>query len=299
MFLVVDGNTALMRENEDEGSWSVPEQTRIGRVLLRVGSVENTVPFYRDTIGLDATRSGTRVDLGTTDECLLILEEDSSVPARSPTEAGLFHVAIRVPTRDALGDVLNRIRETGRTLQGASDHLVSEALYLSDPEGNGVEVYWDRPRSEWPTTPDGQVEMDTRPLDLSSLENRTVPDTPQVPAATDIGHIHLEVLDLTESEAWYRDRLGLPVMTRYGNDAVFLGAGGYHHHVGLNTWQHRSEPAMGNRGIGWFEVLVPSREVQLAVLDRVGSRDRSDTPDAENTVTDPNGIRVRVSVSPE
>lgn len=269
----------------------LPDDTRIGRVLLRVGSIDQVIPFYRDVIGLEVTDSGDRVILGTGERSVVLLEENPSGPVRSREEAGLFHVAFRVPSRDALGAVLARIRESGWELQGASDHLVSEALYLTDPDGNGVEVYRDRPRSDWPIRPDDQVEMDTLPLDLADLARETDMESRRAPPGTDIGHIHLEVIDRSESEAWYRERLGFSVMARYGEDAVFLGAGGYHHHVGLNTWNRRSVRSTGNRGLGWFEVIVPTAEAKEALLTRIRSTPSRD----RDEVSDPNGIVVRVT----
>ncbi|MFB6353297.1 MAG: VOC family protein, partial [Halobacteriales archaeon] len=236
----------------------LPAAAHVGRVGLCVGSLDRVRPFYEDAVGLTAERDGDRVALGpTSDEPLIVLEAAPEAPDRPREAAGLFHLAVRAPDRAALGDAVTRLRSSGFSLSGASDHLVSEALYLRDPAGNGVEVYRDRPRDEWPETDDGLVGMETLPLDLEALE--AAGDGQHVdglPAGTDVGHVHLEVTDLARSESFYADALGLGVRARYGDDAAFLAAGGYHHHVGLNVWNRRRAPASG-RGLAWFEFVLP------------------------------------------
>lgn len=195
---------------------------------------------------------------------LLELRAAPDLPDRPADAAGLFHVAFRVPDRVALTDALERIRENWR-LAGASDHKVSEALYLSDPEHNGVEVYRDRPRGEWPRTPDGGVDMQTLPLDFDSLPDAA--GGQRVPAGSDVGHVHLEVTSLPASVSFYR-ALGMTVRARYGSEAAFLAAGDYHHHVGLNTWNHRTAPASG-RGLASFEVVLPDGDAVVAAVHRL------------------------------
>ena len=187
-------------------------------------------------------------------------------------------------------------------LTGASDHLVSEALYLRDPAGNGVELYYDRPREDWPLTDDGGVAMETLPLDLDDLSaSSETGGAAALPAGTDIGHVHLEVTDLPRAEAFYADALGLNVRARYGDDAAFLAAGDYHHHVGLNTWNHRRSPATGGLGLAWFELALPDAGTADAVRRRLADRgygvDEESADDGEaSTVADPDGIRVRLVV---
>lgn len=274
---------------------SLPATTRVGRVSLRVGDLDRMVEFYRDVVGLAVRHHGTETaTLGAGDEPLLELSSAPDAPARGRDETGLFHAAFRVPTRHALADALKRVRDRWQ-LDGASDHLVSEALYFDDPEGNGVELYRDRPEDDWPFTDDGGVEMKTLPLDLDDLRatgssgvDGTVPDE------TTVGHVHLEVSSLAAAERFYVDGLGLGVRTRYGEDAVFVAAGTYHHHVGLNTWNGRTAPPSG-RGLAWFELVVPT----AAVLDDATSRlDRAGADVIERDtgvmVSDPDGIDVRV-----
>ena len=277
----------------DSGTaFELPSETHIARVALDVGSRDGMRSFYRDVLGFDAERDGKRVRLSAGGETLIVLEEDPALPERRPDEAGLFHVAVRVPDRPALADVLARIRRSDVTLSGASDHLVSEALYLRDPEGNGIEVYRDRPRTEWTETDDG-VEMATLPLDLDDLLSEAS-ERSTLPSRTDIGHVHLEVTDRARSEAFYVDTLGFRIRARYGDEAAFLAAGDYHHHVGINTWNHRRSSAGSSRGLRRIEFALPSGETVDAVTGRL--REAGFEPDAVDgglAVSDPDGIRIR------
>ena len=255
----------------------------VGRVALRVTDLDRMAAFYEDVIGLETlARDDERAVLGVDDPLLILLRSDR--PARGPDETGLFHTAFRVPSRAALGDALNRIESAWR-LDGASDHHVSEALYLTDPEENGIEVYCDRPRDEWPTTDDGRVEMDTLPLALAPL--RAAADgAGRCPSGTDVGHVHLEVSGLDAARSFYVDGLGLNVRAEMAG-ALFLATDDYHHHVGCNVWNGRSAPAT-NRGLAWIELVVDD---PAAIRSRVGSvTTRGDGVE----VTDPDGITIRL-----
>ncbi|PSQ19798.1 glyoxalase [Halobacteriales archaeon QS_8_69_26] len=292
----------------------------IGRVALRVDDVEGMAEFYGEALGLarlgtgdgaaDATDgsddTGRRGDtrgsdrttwLGTGDgDPILGLVEAADAPARGEREAGLFHVAVRVPTREALAEGVARLRVAGVRLSGASDHLVSEAVYCSDPEGNGLELYRDRPREEWEATADGGVRMATLPLDLEDLLAGAGDPGDRIHPGADVGHVHLEPTDLDRSVGFYRDDLGMNVRTRMGEDAAFLAAGDYHHHVGLNRWDDRSDPAGDTRGLAWFELAVPPGD-RRSLADRLdgGATGDSLEPDGESfEVRDPDGIRVRI-----
>jgi catechol 2,3-dioxygenase len=280
---------------DNEGTLS-PE-TAVGRTALVVNDLDPVVGFYRDVVGLAVRyREGGRATLGAGGDPLLELTEDPDTPERSRRSAGLFHTAFRVPSRAALGDAVERIEHRWE-LTGASDHHVSEALYLDDPEGNGVEVYRDRPRAEWPTDDDGRVEMDTLPLDLEALADEAAGED-AAPPGTDVGHVHLEVTDLVAARRFYAGTLGMNVRQEWGSQALFVAAGDYHHHVGLNTWNRRSEPRTG-RGLEWFELVLPdgtalgaARErfvdggVEVAVVEGDGTDDGFE-------VRDPDGISVR------
>jgi catechol 2,3-dioxygenase len=273
----------------------MPAEAHPGRIGLRVGSVDRVAPFYRDVVGLDVDRRDPGAVLSAGDAPLVVLDEDPGVPPRPDDAAGLFHLALRVPTRAALGDVLARVDASDVTLAGASDHLVSEALYLRDPEGNGVEVYRDRPRAEW-TFSDGRVEMDTLRLDLDPIRAAAT-GADRLPTGTDLGHIHLEVTSLAGARAFYVDALGLNVRTESYRGALFLAAGDYHHHVGLNTWNDRRSPAGGSRGVEWFEFVLPDRVTEAALRDSlVGDGYAVEGSAYTVTVTDPDGIDVRFRV---
>lgn len=274
---------------------SLPTTTQIGRVALRVADLDRELEFYRDVVGLDVRRhERDAATLGAGDEPLLELIAAPDAPPRGDDETGLFHTAFRVPSRGGLADVLHRVQKRWR-LDGASDHLVSEALYFRDPEDNGIEVYWDRPREEWPIEDDGTVAMDTLPLDRSDLDGEST-GAVTVPDGTTVGHVHLEVSTLEAAEKFYVDELGMRVRARYGNEATFVAAGDYHHHVGLNTWNGRTAPLTGRgRGIDWFELVVPTRESLIAILDRLDDRQVEVTDGRSRAVVDdPDGIELKL-----
>src|SRR5262249_15836204 len=189
---------------------------------------------------------------------------------------GLYHFAILVPSRADLSRALRRLAETDTVLQGAADHGVSEALYLADPDGNGIEIYRDRPRAEWPFV-DGQLRMGADPLDSDGLlavsEGADSPDSPYsgLARATTIGHVHLHVSNLESARRFYVDVLGFTLMQRYGPSALFVSAGGYHHHIGLNTWAGvgAPPPPPGAIGLKYFEVRLPDRAAVEAAAGRV------------------------------
>ncbi|MFB6361058.1 MAG: VOC family protein [Halobacteriales archaeon] len=277
----------------------LPPETRVGRVGLRVGSIERVRPFYEDVLGLAGDRDGDRLALGPTpSEPLVVLDEAPDAPERPGEAAGLFHVALRTPDRAALGDAVERLQAAGASLSGASDHLVSEALYLRDPEGNGVELYRDRPQAKWPDAEDGLVGMETLPLDLDDLAAAgTGEHSGQLPAGTNVGHVHLEVTDLGRAEAFYRDALGLRLRDRYGASAAFLAAGDYHHHVGINAWNSRSAPAGDHRGLAWWELVLPTAEARTGAVDRLDAAGHSVADRSRATVVeDPDGIPLHLVV---
>ena len=280
----------------------VPAASHVGRVALRVGSLDRVLPFYEAAVGLPARHEDGRAVLGpAADEPLLVLEEHPDAPERPRSAAGLFHLAVRAPDRAALGDCLRRLRDYEAPLSGASDHLVSEALYLRDPEGNGVELYRDRPRDAWPDTADGLAGMQTRPLDLEALEVAgDGAHADALPPGTDVGHVHLEVADLRAAEAFYGGALGLRLRDRYGDSAAFFAAGDYHHHVGLNTWNRRLSPAGEHRGLAWWELVLPdaaSRDAAVERLEAAGHavEEGADDP-ATRVVRDPDDIALRLVV---
>lgn len=277
---------------DETGTGRLPAGTHIGRTALRVADSDAVTDFYRTVVGLDVlARTPQRVSLGVGTTELLGLEVDETAPDRPQTSAGLYHTAFRVPDRPALADALHRVQTHWR-LDGAADHLASEALYLTDPAGNGVEIYRDYPRTDWPTRADGTVRIDTEPLDLDAVAAESA-GGPDAPPGTDIGHIHLEVTSLAAFESVYVDGLGFPVQTRL-DGALFVGAGGYHHHLGANTWNRRTDPVAG-QGLAWFEVVVPDDGALDGVRRRFETQGGAVEPAHDGfTVTDPDGIEIRV-----
>lgn len=249
--------------------------TSMGSVRLTVSDLERSRRFYEQALGLRATeQEDGSLAFGVADERPLVeLNGDASAPPLDRGATGLFHLAILMPSRRDLALALARLAQAEWPLDGASDHLVSEALYLSDPDGNGIEIYRDRPRSEWRQI-NGQLEMSTLPLDLRSVLSE-LSDTgnidPLAPSGTSIGHVHLQVSDLAWSEAFYEGVLGFEVMVRGYPGALFVAAGGYHHHLGLNTWNSRgaNTPSAGAVGLRSFEVLLPTQDALGAVLQRL------------------------------
>jgi catechol 2,3-dioxygenase len=220
--------------------------TGVERVDLRVDDVAAATAFYRDVAGLEEAGRG---ELRAPGGPVLVRLRDDGVSGRAPQRAsGLFHTAIRYPTRADLAAALRRIAAHRPEFTGASDHGVSEALYLNDPAGNGVELYWDRPRDVWPD------DMFTAPLDLDDVASAG-PEAPWAPEGTDVGHVHLRVSDLGPAQEFYVGELGFDVMHRYGDQALFIATGGYHHHVGLNTWYSAGQPIEPPEGPGLDRVV--------------------------------------------
>ncbi|QCS43566.1 VOC family protein [Natrinema versiforme] len=279
-------------------SSALPDDTRLGRTALRVADLTVTIEFYRDIVGLRVLdRDESRATLGVDDTPLLELLAESSAESRDERGAGLYHNAFRVPSRAALGAALGRIRDRW-TLDGASDHGVSEALYCTDPEGNGVEIYRDRPREAWPRTEDGTARAAGGPLALSEVaaaaDDAGSTGSQPAPGGTTLGHVHLEVSSLESTETFYVERLGLDISMSFAPGARFFSAGGYHHHVGANTWNQRSRTADG-LGLAWFELLVPDADALEAVRERLADGGVSITEtDGGIEVADPDGIAIRV-----
>ncbi len=232
----------------------------IGAVHLRVSDLGRASAFYREAVGLwDQQRKGDTATLGVGGPALLQLSELPGA-RRMRHHAGLYHFALVVPDRAALARALGRLIET-ETPFASADHLISEALYLSDPDGNGIEIYRDRPRQEWPFV-NGRLQMDTLPLDVDDLLHAaegTEADGEGLASGTRIGHVHLHVSHIAEAERFYRDVMGFELMQRFGNTASFLSAGGYHHHVAVNVWAGVGVPPAPADAVGlaWFEIVIP------------------------------------------
>jgi catechol 2,3-dioxygenase len=250
----------------------VDQPARIETVELRARDPGQAERFYREALGLERVEDEP-LALGAGGRPLLLVRQAEAAVPPPPGSTGLFHVAFRFPARAALARALRRLAAAGVPLSGASDHGVSEALYLADPDLNGIELYRDRPKEDWPREPDGSIGMFTRPLDLGDLLEEAAGDgAGPAETGTDVGHVHLKVSDLERSVGFYRDELGLDLKARYGREAAFLAAGDYHHHVGLNTWQSLggSPPPQGSPGLERYTIALPSREVAEELTDPDG-----------------------------
>ncbi len=283
----------------------------IGAVELTISDLERSVRFYQSHLGFVVHRREDRVAwLGAGGADLLVLSQSETAPRVRGT-TGLYHFAILTPSRADLGRALRRLVETNTVLQGAADHGVSEALYLPDPDGNGIEVYRDRPRNQWPFVglPAGalakegdRLRMGADPLDLDALLAEPGGDNGAgLAPGTVIGHVHLHVSGLDEAERFYVGVLGFDLMQRYGSGALFVSAGGYHHHIGLNTWAGvgAPPPPAGAIGLKFFEVALPNAAAVAAVADRLASAGVSFDRNGEAVFTrDPSGNAVKFQPPP-
>jgi catechol 2,3-dioxygenase len=286
-------------------SVSIDSRTSMGTVRLTVSDLARAQTFYEDALGLRAAElaDGAVALHAGNGHALVELRGDASAPPLNPRATGLFHLAVLVPSRRDLAFALARLAATRWPLDGASDHLVSEALYLSDPDGNGIEIYRDRPREQWRRT-DGQLQMATLPLDIEGLSRElSASDTlqPHAPPATRIGHTHLRVSEIEGTEQFYVGVLGFDVVVRAYPGALFVSAGGYHHHIGLNTWHSAASgpPIPGSVGLRSFEVQLPGSAELESVLARVADAGlpMEPVPDREShLVRDPSGNAVELSV---
>jgi catechol 2,3-dioxygenase len=297
-------SSAVVRSDEMPDAPTIDPSLRIASARLDVADLSRSADFYEHVLGLPSiSREQDKALLGADAERPALELSALPEPAPlSPHSSGLFHVAWLHPSRFALAETVQRIARARWPIDGASDHGVSEALYLSDPDGLGIEIYADRPRETWQRPPDGRgVVMVTRPLDLDDL-------LAQAPGATDdfvapgtsIGHVHLKVADVPRATAFYRDVLGLEEQALLPS-AAFLSAGGYHHHIGLNSWQSRGASpsplsAPGLRQIG-FELADAERLGALRSAVTTAGRPEpelgpaSDEPDVV-VLRDPDGIRL-------
>jgi catechol 2,3-dioxygenase len=277
---------------------ALPAGTHVASVTLRSGDLEAAQRFYGDVVGLTEAPDGAPpggLALGARGGPALVRLEPAVPGTPAPPRAtGLYHTAVRFPTRAELAAALKRVAEAGVRLSGASDHGVSEALYLDDLEGNGVELYWDRPRDVWPRDATGRVEMFTAPLDLRALLAQLEDgDTGLAPAQTDVGHVHLKVSELERSMRFYLDVVGFEEQAWLGGAAGFVSAGGYHHHVGMNTWESRGAgPAPpGSAGLERVAFALPSDEALDALAVRLEDASVAATRDgASLAADDPDGI---------
>ncbi|TYP70061.1 VOC family protein [Paenibacillus methanolicus] len=275
---------------------------RLGEVKLKVSDLARSIRFYEEVVGLKLlAREGNTASLGVDGSApLLVVEEirDAVVlPRRSAS--GLYHFAILVPTRRALGLALRNLIASGIHI-GQADHLVSEALYIADPDNNGIEIYRDRPRNEWPREANGQVKMASDPIDWDGLlKEAEGSEWEGLAPGTVIGHVHFHVGDLAAAKAYYCDTVGFEIATDGWRQmgALFIAAGGYHHHIGLNLWAGQgAPPAPANAvGLAYFTVVLSGQEELARVAARL--REAGTPVEAHGGAmfaTDSSGITMRL-----
>ena len=278
----------------------LPPATTLGAVHLTVGDLDRSVDYYARSIGLHVLDRGDALAiLGAGDEALLVLAEQP-VMAGVGRHTGLYHFALLVPHRADLARWLAHAARDRVPLVGLSDHFVSEALYLSDPDAHGIEIYWDRPREGW----EGQVaaRMTTLRLDvddlLGELEDPASEPFDGLPVGTRMGHVHLKVAGIPETVAFYRDVIGFGLMAQLGGQAAFLSAGGYHHHIGSNTWESAgaSPPPPNAARLLHATIVVPDAVERDRVLTRVvdSGQTPEDSPHGP-LIRDPSGNRLVIA----
>jgi catechol 2,3-dioxygenase len=251
----------------------IPAATRVGAVQLTASDLARSLDYYKRVIGLRVHgRGAERATLGVGGEDLVVLvEQPDARPVRG--YCGLYHFALLLPDRVDLARWLAHAARDRVSLVGMADHFVSEAIYLSDPDGHGIEIYWDRPREVW----EGRVaeRMTTLPLDTSSLLGELRDPASEtfdgLPTGTTMGHVHLCVADVSQTIAFYRDVLGFGLMASLGGQAAFLSAGGYHHHLGANTWESAGagQPPEGSAALRQATIVLPSVAERDLVVGRV------------------------------
>jgi catechol 2,3-dioxygenase len=255
----------------EQPAWEIPAATSVGAVHVTVSDLERSLLYYREAIGLEQLRCETgRAWLGVGGQTLLVLtEEPGARPADGYT--GLFHFAIRVPDRRDLAAWLAHANRDRVALSGAADHFVSEAIYLRDPDRHGIEICCDRARALW----EGNINLlGTWPLDstslLGELDEHASGMFHRLPDGTDMGHVHLRVADVESTVVFYRDVLGFALTTQIGDQAAFLSAGGYHHHIGGNVWESRgaAAPPTGTAALRHATIVLPTSDDRAALLGR-------------------------------
>lgn len=270
---------------------SIDAATQVGALSLTVSDLARSIEFYRDDIGLALlSHSGSGAILGVGDRLLLELEEVAGAapwPRGGSSYTGLYHLAILLPSRLDLGRWLRHWLDLGHPMPGQGDHLVSEALYLEDPDGHGIEMYRDRPRDQWEWT-DGQVRMATDPVDVRGLldeADKAGQPWNGLPDGSKLGHMHLQVGDIPQADAFYHGVLGFDVVVSMPT-ALFLSAGGYHHHIGMNVWHSKVAgpgPA-GTVGLRSFTIVFATEEARREVVNRIEAAGLTNTRSANGDV---------------
>lgn len=280
----------------------IDAKTTMGAVTLKVNDLAKVTAFYRDIIGLQVLQeTAAAATLGTPSRPLVHLQHLPNGRFAGRT-TGLYHLALRVPARQALANWFKHYTMMGAPhWQGSADHGVSHALYLSDPEGNGIEIYWDLPQDAWPRANDGSLTMYTRALDLQALLRAAEETAWQaMPPQTDMGHVHLKVASIPAAQNFYVDTLGFDLILDWSGSALFVSAGGYHHHLGLNIWESFQAPAVTADiyGLAQFEIHFASPSARQAVVNRLAESNHAlERHNASVIVHDPFGIAIALQVA--
>lgn len=285
-------------------TYSINTNTVLGKVKLNISDMERSLQFYQEVVGLQVLeRQGSTASLTADGVNVLIeLEEiPNAIVSERRTTTGLYHYALLLPNREALGAALARLIASGIHI-GQADHLVSEALYITDPDNNGIEIYADRPRSEWKKEDNGDYIMASNPLDWDGLLAAADPAAATLlPPGTIIGHIHLHINGIPAARAFYNGLLGFDIVGDYTDfKALFVSAGGYHHHIGLNIWAGIGAPAPTARstGLDYFTIVYPNQAERDTAISRLREAGAAlDESDGVIFATDPSSIRIELAVA--
>lgn len=294
---------------------SLPAATRMGAVRLRTRRIEDVATFYRETLGLhEQHRTSAGIEFGNADGMPLVrLDYVAKAERRPPRTTGLYHFALLFPDRAALGAAIRDVAAADHAFHGFADHLVSEAAYLADPEDNGIELYRDRPRAEWQIR-ESTILMSTELLDVPALlaEADFSPAPPGRSSDLRMGHVHLHVASNERAAAFYTEVIGFDITNRDYPGAIFMSAGGYHHHLAVNEWGTRTPPPPETTGLVEFEIIVPDQATVDGVAARASSASAiapteaagrnvldGNTGEADGlTLVDPDGHGVVIRVAP-
>lgn len=278
---------------------AVPDGTQMDTVELLVRDLDAMTAYYQQAVTLDVLdQSGATATLGRGAQKIMRLRQEKDLPSANPQAAGLYHTAILFQDQHQLASsLLSMAERVPQTFTGSADHLVSEAFYFTDPEGNGLELYHDRPREEWTILPGGGVQMASLALDPNAfLQQWLTTDASTAGDTAAIGHVHLQVGDIPSAKAFYVGVLGFDVTADLGS-ALFVSAGGYHHHIGMNTWQSAGAgPRAASLGLGDVRIVVPTRDDVEAIADRIRSHGIDGADDGRSLrLADPWGTRLVIT----
>lgn len=274
----------------------LPEETIVKQVKLKVKNLEAMTDFYTKMIGLvllNKTENTTFLGAQASSETIMILEELIDPIVKNNT-TGLYHTAFLLPSRKDLGNSLVLLLQNNIEIS-AADHGYSEAIYLTDPEGNGIEIYRDKPKTEWDIRADGEIIGVTEELDGDAVVAVSDGQWLGLAPGSRIGHVHLQVADLAVTEKFY-EQLGFSLKSNFGGRAKFFAAGDYHHHIGTNTWNSRNAALISENqlGLAWYTFQLPSKEALDALLDRLNEQAIAYVYENEQlTIQDPNGMQIK------